>query len=58
MSFYETRLAPPIPRVVRAEEVAELALFLAGDELRTITEAEHLIDVGFTAVENIPAGPQ
>ncbi len=58
LGLYEKRMAPPIPRPVRAEEVAELALFLAGDESRAITGAEYLIDVGVTTVESMPAGPQ
>ena len=58
LGLYEERLAPPIARPVRSEEVAELALFLAGDESRAITGAEYLIDVGLTTVESMPAGPQ
>lgn len=58
LGLYEQRLAPPIPRPVRSEEVAELALFLAGEESRAITGAEYLIDVGLTTVEAMPAGPQ
>ena len=58
LGLYTPLLAPPIPRPVRSEEVAELALFLAGDEARAITGAEYLIDVGITTVEGFPAGPQ
>jgi len=58
LGLYDRRLSAPIPRPVRSEEVAELALFLAGDEARAITGAEYLIDVGVTTVEGLPTGPQ
>jgi 3-oxoacyl-[acyl-carrier protein] reductase len=58
LGLFTPLLAPSIPRPVRSEEVAELALFLAGDEARAITGAEYLIDVGVTTVEGFPAGPQ
>ena len=58
LGYYSPRLAPPIPRPVRSEEVAELALFLAGDEAKAITGAEYIIDVGVTTVEGMVNDPQ
>lgn len=39
----------PLKRNASAEEIANLALFLASDEALYITGAEHVIDGGFTA---------
>jgi NAD(P)-dependent dehydrogenase (short-subunit alcohol dehydrogenase family) len=38
----------PVGRIAEASEVASLALFLASDESRFITGADHLIDGGYT----------
>lgn len=56
LSLFDKHLAPPISRPVRAEEVAELALFLSSDESRIITGADYLIDAGFTTVEGMATG--
>ncbi|MDR1920697.1 MAG: SDR family oxidoreductase [Candidatus Adiutrix sp.] len=58
LGLYAAHLAPAIPRPVRSEEVAELALFLAGDESRAVTGASYLIDAGVTLVEGMVSGPQ
>jgi 3-oxoacyl-[acyl-carrier protein] reductase len=58
LGFYSERLAAPIPRPVRSEEVAELALFLSGDESQAITGSDCLIDVGVTKVEGMVNDPQ
>ena len=50
-------LTPPISRPGRAEEVADLALFLATDESRYITGTEIVIDGGATIVEPLPTPP-
>jgi 3-hydroxybutyrate dehydrogenase len=39
----------PIKRLIEADEVAELALYLASDKARSITGAAHMIDLGWTA---------
>lgn len=41
--------AVPLKRFAKAEEIANLALFLASDESQYITGAEHIIDGGLTA---------
>lgn len=46
--FYETSVIP-LKRFAQAEEIASLALFLASDEAKYITGAEHVIDGGLTA---------
>lgn len=46
--FYETDIIP-LKRFGQAEEIASLALFLASDEAKYITGAEHVIDGGLTA---------
>jgi NAD(P)-dependent dehydrogenase (short-subunit alcohol dehydrogenase family) len=38
----------PVGRIAEASEVADLAVFLASDESRFITGADHLIDGGYT----------
>ena len=58
LGYYSERLAAPIPRPVRSEEVAQLALFLAGDESLAITGADLLIDAGITKVEGMINDPQ
>lgn len=58
LSLYDKRLAPPIARPVRSEEVADMALFLSTDDSRMVTGADMLIDGGFTTVEAMPTGPQ
>ena len=58
MGYYSERLAAPIPRHVRSEEVAQLALFLAGDESLAITGADCLNDVGIPKVEGMITDPQ
>lgn len=46
--YYETDIIP-LKRFGQAEEIASLALFLASDEAKYITGAEHVIDGGLTA---------
>lgn len=46
--FYETAIIP-LKRFGQPEEIASLALFLASDEAKYITGAEHVIDGGLTA---------
>jgi 3alpha(or 20beta)-hydroxysteroid dehydrogenase len=46
--YYETDIIP-LKRFAQPEEIASLALFLASDEARYITGAEHVIDGGLTA---------
>ena len=41
--------AIPLGRIADPEEVSELIVFLASDESRFITGAEHVIDGGMTA---------
>ncbi len=50
-------LTPPVSRPGAAEEVADLALFLATDDSRYITGAEIVIDGGATIVEPLPTPP-
>jgi NAD(P)-dependent dehydrogenase (short-subunit alcohol dehydrogenase family) len=38
----------PVGRIADPSEVASLAVFLASDESRFITGADHLIDGGYT----------
>jgi 3alpha(or 20beta)-hydroxysteroid dehydrogenase len=47
--FGYTPDAVPLKRFAKAEEIANLALFLASDESQFITGAEHVIDGGETA---------
>jgi 3alpha(or 20beta)-hydroxysteroid dehydrogenase len=47
--FGYTADAVPLKRFAKAEEIANLALFLASDEAQYITGAEHVIDGGLTA---------
>lgn len=46
--YYETDIIP-LKRFAQAEEIASLVLFLASDEAKYITGAEHVIDGGLTA---------
>lgn len=46
--YYETDIIP-LKRFAQADEIASLALFLASDEAKYITGAEHVIDGGLTA---------
>jgi NAD(P)-dependent dehydrogenase (short-subunit alcohol dehydrogenase family) len=39
----------PLGRLGRAEEVAELAVFLASDRASFVTGSYHLVDGGYTA---------
>ena len=57
LSIFSKLLRPPISRPVMAEEIADLALFLATDESRFITGTEILIDGGLMIVEPVPMGP-
>ena len=50
-------LRPPISRPGMAEEIADLALFLATDESKFITGEEINIDGGALIVEPFPSGP-
>jgi len=50
-------LRPPISRPGMAEEIADLALFLATDESKFITGEEINIDGGALLVEPFPSGP-
>jgi NAD(P)-dependent dehydrogenase (short-subunit alcohol dehydrogenase family) len=58
LGFLSDYLSPPLTRPGRAEEVAELTLFLATDESRFITGAEIVIDGGSSIVEPYPQGPE
>jgi 3-oxoacyl-[acyl-carrier protein] reductase len=58
LSMYSKHMAPAISRPAMPEEIADLALFLAGDESRFITGTDVLIDGGISIVEPTPYGPQ
>jgi NAD(P)-dependent dehydrogenase (short-subunit alcohol dehydrogenase family) len=57
LSTLSHQLRPPISRPGMAEEIAELALFLATDESKFITGEEINIDGGALLVEPFPSGP-
>ena len=46
--YYDTSIIP-LKRFAQADEIASLVLFLASDEAKYITGAEHIIDGGLTA---------
>ena len=58
LGMLASHLSCPIPRPGKSEEIAALALYLAGDESSFITGAEIVIDGGATLIEPFAGGPQ